>query len=53
MKLDVDVNKNKIDHKRAKCKDPKIIMPWFEWVRSTITEYGIHHDDIYNLDSSP
>ncbi len=40
----------KYDYQRAKCEDPKLIRAWFQRVRDTIAEYGIHEDDICNFD---
>ncbi|OAQ58122.1 restless-like transposase [Pochonia chlamydosporia 170] len=40
------------DYQRALCEDPKIIGPWFELVRNTIAKYGIHDDDIHNVDET-
>jgi hypothetical protein len=40
------------DHQRALCEDPKKIQEWFELVRSTIKEWGIADEDIYNFDET-
>ena len=40
----------KYDYQRAKCEDPELIRTWFQRVQSTIIEYGIVDDDIYNFD---
>ena len=40
------------DHQRALCEDPKKIQEWFELVRSTIKEWGITDEDIYNFDET-
>ena len=42
----------KYDHQRALCEDPKKIQEWFKLVRSTIQEWGIVDDDIYNFDET-
>ncbi|MDP1994524.1 MAG: transposase [Ignavibacteria bacterium] len=42
----------KYDHQRAKCEDPELIKGWFRRVQSTIVEYGICNDDIYNFDET-
>jgi hypothetical protein len=42
----------KLDYQRAKCEDPVIIRDWFQRVRTTIAEYGILDDDIYNFDET-
>ena len=39
-------------YERAKCEDPKIIQGWFDCVQSSILQYGIDHDDIYNFDET-
>ena len=38
----------KYDHRRALCEDIDKIQKWFELVRSTIEEWGIADEDIYN-----
>lgn len=40
------------NYERAKCEDPKIIKEWFNLVQKTISENGIHEDDIYNFDET-
>jgi hypothetical protein len=40
------------NYKRAKCEDPKIISEWFTLVQTTILQYGIDADDIYNFDET-
>jgi hypothetical protein len=42
----------KYDYQRAKCEDPRVIAPWFELVRNTISKYGITDKDIYNFDET-
>ena len=42
----------KYDYQRALYKDPKKIQKWFKLVRSTIQEWGIVDDDIYNFDET-
>jgi hypothetical protein len=42
----------KYDYQRAKCEDPSLIRPWFQRVQSTIAEYGILTEDIYNFDET-
>ena len=42
----------KYDYQRAKCEDPELIRAWFQRVRDTIAEYGIHNDNIYNFDKT-
>lgn len=42
----------KYDYQRAQCEDPELIRAWFQRVRNTIAEYGIHNDDIYNFDET-
>lgn len=42
----------RIDYRRAKCEDPKLIREWFEVVKNTIAKYGIYQDDIYNFDET-
>ncbi|EAU29721.1 conserved hypothetical protein [Aspergillus terreus NIH2624] len=42
----------RITYQRAKQEDPKVIGPWFETVRATIQEHGIHEDDIWNFDET-
>ena len=42
----------RITYQRAKQEDPKVIGPWFETVRATIQEHGIHKDDIWNFDET-
>jgi hypothetical protein len=40
------------DYQRALCEDPSVICGWFQLVRDTIAEYGIHDADIYNFDET-
>jgi hypothetical protein len=40
----------RLDYQRAQNEDPDIMKGWFELVRNTIAKYGIHEDDIYNMD---
>jgi hypothetical protein len=40
------------NYERAKCEDPKIIREWFDLVQTTILQYGIDPDDIYNFDET-
>lgn len=40
------------DYQRAQQEDPKIIQGWFDLVQSTIQNYGILSDDIYNFDET-
>jgi hypothetical protein len=40
------------NHQRAKCEDPKIIRECFDRVQSTIMQYGILQEDIYNFDET-
>ena len=42
----------KYDYQRAKCEDPQVIRDWFRLVESTIAEYGIQEEDIYNFDET-
>jgi hypothetical protein len=42
----------KYDYQRAQCEDPELIREWFKRVQSTIIEYGIVDDDIYNFDET-
>src|SRR5450432_4626080 len=42
----------KYDYQRAKYEDPKVIREWFQSIESTITEYGIQEEDIYNFDET-
>lgn len=42
----------KYDYQRAKCEDPELIKGWFTLVRNTIEKYGIHEQDIYNMDET-
>src|SRR5450432_1433843 len=42
----------KYDYQRAKCKDPKVIREWFRLIESTIIEYSIQEEDIYNFDET-
>jgi hypothetical protein len=42
----------KYDYQRAKCEDPVIIQEWFRRVQSTIEQYGIVTEDIYNFDET-
>ena len=42
----------KYDYQQAKCEDLELITDWFRHVRSTIIEYGILDDDIYNFDET-
>ena len=42
----------KYDYQRALCEDPSKIQKWFELVRSTIEEWGIADEDIYNFDET-
>ena len=38
--------------KHTKCEDPKIIQEWFDCVQSSMLQYGIDLDDIYNFDET-
>jgi hypothetical protein len=40
------------DYQRALQEDPKIIQEWFNLVQTTIQQYGILADDIYNFDET-
>ena len=40
------------DYQRAKCKDPTIIYNLFKLVQNTIVKWGIHSDNIYNIDET-
>lgn len=40
------------NYQRAKCEDQKVISEWFNRVQSTIQQYGILEDDIYNFDET-
>lgn len=40
------------DIKRAKAEDPKLIHDWFERVKEAKIKYGVHEDDIYNVDET-
>ncbi len=42
----------KYDYRRALCEDSSKIQKWFELVRSTIEEFGIVDEDIYNFDET-
>jgi hypothetical protein len=42
----------KLDYKRAKCEDPRIIEPWFTLVRDLKAKYGILVDDVWNFDET-
>jgi hypothetical protein len=42
----------KYDYQRAQCEDLALIRAWFQRVQSTIAEYGILEDDIYNFDET-
>ena len=42
----------KYDHRRALCEDSGKIQEWFKLVRSTIEEWGIVDEDIYNFDET-
>jgi hypothetical protein len=42
----------KYDYQRAQCEDPEVIRAWFHRVQSTIVEYGILPEDIYNFDET-
>ena len=42
----------KYDYQRAKREDPVLIQAWFQRVRDTIQDYGIHENDIYNFDET-
>jgi hypothetical protein len=42
----------KYDYKRAQCEDLALIRAWFQRVQSTITEYGILDQDIYNFNET-
>jgi len=42
----------KYDYRRALCEDTSKIQKWFELVRSTIEEWGIAEEDIYNFDET-
>ena len=42
----------KYDYRRALCEDSSKIQKWFELVRSTIEEFGIADEDIYNFDET-
>ena len=32
----------RIDYRRARCEDPKLIQEWFDVVKNTITKYSIY-----------
>ena len=40
------------NYERAKCEDPKIITEWFNLVQTTILQFGIDPDDVYNFDET-
>jgi len=42
----------KYDYQRAKNEDPAVIQDWFQRVQSTIQEFGILEQDIYNFDET-
>lgn len=42
----------KYDYQRALCEDPELIRAWFRRVQSTITQFGILLEDIYNFDET-
>jgi DDE superfamily endonuclease/Tc5 transposase DNA-binding domain/helix-turn-helix, Psq domain len=42
----------KYDYQRAKNEDPEVIREWFKRVYSTIQEFGILEQDIYNFDET-
>ena len=42
----------KYDYKRALCQDPELNRAWFRRVQSTITQFGILLEDIYNFDET-
>src|SRR4051794_12552938 len=41
---------HKYNYQQAKCEDLELITDWFWHVQSTIIEYRILDDDIYNFD---
>src|SRR4051794_29548356 len=43
---------HKYDYQQAKCEDLELITDWFRHVQSTIIEYRILNDDIYNFDET-
>jgi len=42
----------KYDHRRALCEDSSKVQEWLKLVRSTIEEWGIVDEDIYNFDET-
>ena len=42
----------KYDYQQAKCQDPTIIYNLFKLVQNTIVKWGIHSDNIYNIDET-
>ena len=40
------------NYEHVKCEDLKIIQEWFDCVQSSILQYGINLDDIYNFDET-
>jgi hypothetical protein len=42
----------KYDYQRALCEDPEKISAWFARVQKTISDYGVHDNDIYNFDET-
>ena len=40
----------RLDYQRAQNENPEIIESWFRLVRNTVAKYGIHENDIYNMD---
>jgi hypothetical protein len=42
----------KYDYQQARCDDPELFQEWFCRFSSTIKNYGIAKDDIYNMDET-
>lgn len=42
----------KIDYQRAKCDNLELICGWFQHVQTTVMQYGIHENNIYNFDET-
>lgn len=42
----------KYDYKRAKCEDRAKTESWFSYLQSTVEQYGILPEDIYNFDET-
>jgi hypothetical protein len=40
------------NRQRALCKDPVLIMSWFELVEQTKAKYGILNEDVHNFDEA-